>query len=58
MGRGPYTLEYVEGLNDARTTHGNMGKGASLGKEVVLATSGRVGEKSDIFSILLEEGVD
>jgi len=35
-----------------------MGKGASLGKEVVLATSGRVGEKSDIFSILLEEGVD
>jgi hypothetical protein len=58
VGRGPYHLEYVEGLNDARTTHGNMEKGASLGKEVVLAASGRAGEKNDFFSILLEEGVD
>jgi hypothetical protein len=32
-----------------------MGKGASLGKEAVLADSGRAGEKSDFFSILLTE---
>ena len=31
-----------------------MGKGASLGKEAVLADSGRGGEKSDFFSIVLE----
>ena len=30
-----------------------MGKGASLGEEAVLADSGRAGEKSDFFSILL-----
>ena len=30
-----------------------MGKGASLGKEAVLADSGWAGEKSDLFSILL-----
>jgi len=30
-----------------------MGKGASLGKEPVLADSGRAGEKSDFISILL-----
>jgi hypothetical protein len=29
-----------------------MGNGASLGKEAVLADSGRAGEKSDFFSIL------
>lgn len=29
-----------------------MEKGASLGEEDVLATSGRTGEKSDCFSIL------
>ena len=29
-----------------------MGKGASLGKEAVLAASGRAGEKGDFFSIL------
>ena len=32
-----------------------MGKGASLDKEAVLADSGRAGEKSDFFSILLTE---
>jgi len=30
-----------------------MGKGASLGKEAVLADSRRAGEKSDFISILL-----
>jgi hypothetical protein len=39
------------------TLHGyrerRMGKGASLGKKAVLADSGRAGEKSDFFSILL-----
>jgi hypothetical protein len=30
-----------------------MGKGGSLGKEAVLANSGRAGEKSDVFNILL-----
>jgi hypothetical protein len=30
-----------------------MGKGASMGKEAVLADSGRAGEKSDFISILL-----
>jgi hypothetical protein len=30
-----------------------LGKGASLGKEAVLAGSGRAGEKGDFFSILL-----
>ena len=30
-----------------------MGKGVSLGKEAVLADSGRAGEKSDFFNILL-----
>jgi hypothetical protein len=29
-----------------------MGKGASLGKEAVLAASVRAGEKGDFFSIL------
>jgi len=37
---------------------GTLEKARHLGKEVVLAISGRVGEKSDIFNILLEEGVD
>ena len=32
-----------------------MGKGASLGEEAVLADSGRAGEKSDLFSILIME---
>jgi hypothetical protein len=36
---------YVEGLNDARTPHG---------KKRVLARRGWAGEKSDFFSILLE----
>ena len=38
------------------TRHGlwRMGKGASLGKEAVLADSGRAGEKTDYFSVLLE----
>jgi hypothetical protein len=31
-----------------------MEKGVSLGKEAVLAASGRAGEKSDFFSRLLE----
>jgi len=35
-----------------------MGKGASLGEEAVLADSGWAGEKSDSFSILLEEDFD
>ena len=46
--------------NDASrdTLHGfrerRMEKGASLGKEAVLAASGRAGEKIDFFSILLK----
>ena len=32
-----------------------IGKGASLGKEAVFTESGRAGEKSDFFSILLTE---
>jgi hypothetical protein len=35
-----------------------MGKGASLGKEAVVATSGRAGEKGDLFSILLGDFVE
>jgi hypothetical protein len=42
-GRG-YPLGYVEGLNDARTTHGNRRVSARLGW---------AGETSDFFSILL-----
>jgi len=38
------TLRYDELQNDARTQHGNMGKGVSLSKEIVLADSGRTGE--------------
>ena len=34
-----------------------MGKGASLGEEAVLADSGRAGEMSDFFSILLCDDV-
>ena len=31
-----------------------MGEGVSLGKEAVLADSGRAGEKTDYFSVLRE----
>jgi hypothetical protein len=40
---------YVEGLNDARTKHG---------ERCVSARPGWAGEKSDFFSILLEEDFD
>jgi hypothetical protein len=39
----------VEGLNDARTKHG---------ERCVSARPGRAGEKRDFFSILLEEDFD
>ncbi len=44
-----YSLGYVEDLNDARTTHG---------KRRAEARQGRAGEKSDFFSIPLQQIAD
>ena len=40
-----YSLRYVEGFDETRTIHGNKRVSAHLG---------RAGEKSDLFSVLLD----